>query len=116
VPAKSVEYVTDRQNRITNIDDAFHSRIHLTINYPNLSTESRRHIWSTFLGPKTVIKPKEIEALARIDLNGRQIKNVIKTAQMLARSESGEKDGSAFRVKMKHVQTVLAVENRATSD
>lgn len=114
--ANCIEYVTDCQNRITNIDDAFHSRIHLTINYPNLSTESRRHIWSTFLGPKTVVNPKEIEALARIDLNGRQIKNVIKTAQMLARSQSGGKDNPAFRVKMKHVQTVLAVESRGTSN
>ena len=48
--------------------------------------------------------------LASIDLNGRQIKNVIKTAQMLARSEWNVKDTAAFKVELKHIQTVLAVE------
>ena len=48
--------------------------------------------------------------LASIDLNGRQIKNVIKTAQMLARSEWDEKDAAAFQVELKHIQTVLDVE------
>ena len=103
-------------NRIKNIDDAFHSRIHLTVNYPKLSSKSRGHIWNTFLGSKTVIKPKDLESLAAIDLNGRQIKNVIKTAQMLARSEWEDKDISAFRVEMKHIQTVLAVERSTISE
>ncbi len=48
--------------------------------------------------------------LASIDLNGRQIKNVIKTAQMLARSEWDEKGSAAFKVELKHIRTVLAVE------
>src|SRR5271156_6610940 len=36
-------------NRISNIDDAFHSRIHVSMQYPPLTAASRRHIWNTFM-------------------------------------------------------------------
>ncbi|ETI20514.1 hypothetical protein G647_08551 [Cladophialophora carrionii CBS 160.54] len=31
-------------NRVKSIDEAFHSRIHVTVNYPSLSTEAKQHI------------------------------------------------------------------------
>ncbi|EXJ69450.1 uncharacterized protein A1O5_07486 [Cladophialophora psammophila CBS 110553] len=109
-------------NRIKNIDEAFHSRIHVTVNYPNLSVESRRHIWQTFLGHDHPMGGKELDRLARVDLNGRQIKNVLKTAQMLARSEEGSssqeqaKDAQrGAKVEMRHIETILAIEQRGTS-
>jgi AAA+ superfamily predicted ATPase len=97
-------------NRIRNIDDAFHSRIHVTIQYPNLSAESRLHIWKTFLGKNTRVTEDELKDLAKVDLNGRQIKNMLKTSQMLARSEQGAKEGGSVKVEMKHIKTVLAIE------
>ena len=96
-------------NRIKNIDDAFHSRIHISMRYPDLTPASRRHIWQTFVGGKggTGIGKAQLDKLATVDLNGRQIKNVVKTARMLARSEDG--DGN---VGMGHIETILAVESR----
>jgi hypothetical protein len=45
--------------------------------------------------------------LSEVDLNGRQIKNMLKTAQMLARHR-----GADGMVGMEHIQTVMAIENR----
>ncbi|KAK5235296.1 hypothetical protein LTR47_003481 [Exophiala xenobiotica] len=101
-------------NRINNIDAAFHSRIHVTINYPNLSVESRRHVWETFLGKDSGVHEKDIDRLAQVDLNGRQIKNMLKTAQMLARSQEQGKDGQRGKVGMKHIETILAIERGAS--
>jgi SpoVK/Ycf46/Vps4 family AAA+-type ATPase len=103
-------------NRINNIDDAFHSRIHLTLNYPNLSVEARKTIWNTFLGSETSIKANELDSLSAINLNGRQIKNTIKTAQMLARSEWTGNGKCICPVEMKHIQTVLDVQKPITTD
>ncbi|KAK5267440.1 hypothetical protein LTR99_006631 [Exophiala xenobiotica] len=101
-------------NRINNIDAAFHSRIHVTINYPNLSVESRRHVWETFLGKDSGVHEKDIDRLAQVDLNGRQIKNMLKTAQMLARSQEQGKDGQRGKVGMKLIETILAIERGAS--
>lgn len=100
-------------NRIKNIDEAFHSRIHVTINYPSLSVDSRRHIWQQFLGAGSPVTGKQLDRLAQVDLNGRQIKNMIKTAQMLARSQQG-KGEQRGKVGMEHIETILAIE-RGTS-
>ncbi len=101
-------------NRIKNIDEAFHSRIHVTINYPNLSVESRRHIWQTFLGPESSVTVKELDRLSKVDLNGRQIKNMLKTAQMLAFGQGQATGVKRGKVEMGHIETVLAIE-RGTS-
>jgi len=95
-------------NRVGNIDPAFQSRIHISMAYPDLSTESRRHIWVNFL--EQLKQPhefteKDLDELATMQLNGRQIKNVLKTAQLLAaRKKSG--------LKREFVDTVLAIERR----
>ena len=92
-------------NRIKNIDDAFHSRIHISMQYPSLTAASRRHIWNTFMSKTTGLSDGQLDALAQVELNGRQIKNVLKTAQMLARRGNG--DG---KVNMGHIETILAIE------
>jgi AAA+ superfamily predicted ATPase len=74
-------------NRVTTFDDAFKSRIHIPIRYTDLSVESRVQIWRNFckMVPGGVdIDEKGIALLAEHDLNGRQIKNVIKAAESLA--------------------------------
>ena len=93
-------------NRIKNIDDAFHSRIHISMQYPNLTAVSRRHIWNTFMSKTSGLTDGELDALSQVELNGRQIKNVLKTAQMLARRGDGE-----GKVSMGHIQTILAIES-----
>ncbi|ETS86225.1 hypothetical protein PFICI_00053 [Pestalotiopsis fici W106-1] len=74
-------------NRVNTFDDAFKSRIHIPIRYTELSIESRIQIWSNFckMVPGGVdIDDIGIATLAEHDLNGRQIKNVIKAAESLA--------------------------------
>ncbi|KAL9106860.1 MAG: hypothetical protein Q9227_008193 [Pyrenula ochraceoflavens] len=93
-------------NRIKNIDDAFHSRIHVAMRYPDLTVEGRRKIWAKFAEEAgSSLSEGNLDELSKEELNGRQIKNVLKTAGMLAMrwDENG-------KVSMDHVRTVMAIE------
>ncbi|KAK8074286.1 AAA family ATPase [Apiospora phragmitis] len=89
---KTLEYYTGMLFLTTNrgdaIDAAFQSRIHLTLQYPELSTDAKTHIWNQFLSraPSSAVTTLEVSNLALLPLNGRQIKNIVKTASLLARS------------------------------
>lgn len=80
-------------NRIGAIDEAFKSRIHLAIWYPPLSQPSRRSLWQTFLRRVSLEAAAEMDANGTLDelstekLNGRQIKNLVRTASALAISD-----------------------------
>ena len=131
-------------NRVSTFDPAFQSRIHISIDYPDLSPDSRRKIWENFLGrhnaaqaaarlkppqnPASSIIPatdtingnegpaaksqhetltqphaittQEIRQLSLLKVNGRQIKNMLKTAQLLANFK-------AEPLAHKHIKTVL---------
>jgi ATP-dependent 26S proteasome regulatory subunit len=105
-------------NRINAFDPAFESRIHLTIHYPNLDFPSRLQVWQIFLrldgqqddtglaasGSRymSAIQDADLEKLAQVDLNGREIKNVVKTARLLAANDKKP-------LSMDHVETVLRV-------
>ena len=96
-------------NLLSNIDHAFLSRCHIHLRYPPLSIQSRSMLWKNFLsrvqtppsrslqhdrapsgqpsrsetGPVTVNLPANgLNLLAAWNLNGREIKNVIKTAHL----------------------------------
>lgn len=74
-------------NRVGTFDDAFTSRIHVPLRYSNLDEASRRTIWRNFCNrvPGGVeISDKELDELAKRELNGRQIKNIVKSAESLA--------------------------------
>ncbi|PWY95905.1 P-loop containing nucleoside triphosphate hydrolase protein [Aspergillus sclerotioniger CBS 115572] len=88
-------------NRAENIDPAFESRIHVSLRYPELNLSSRRQIWSQFLGKDLdAFTGDELDSLARVPLNGRQIKNVLLTAHLLARERGA-------RLGYEQVETVL---------
>ncbi|GAB7357498.1 hypothetical protein MBLNU459_g0032t1 [Dothideomycetes sp. NU459] len=136
-------------NRVQTFDPAFQSRIHISLDYPELSIESRNTVWKNFLkqhnatqesarerppkNPISAIKTgaatgtteattsaeeirkkheaatqphaiteRQIDQLALMNMNGRQIKNVLKTAQLLA-SHKGEV------LQHSHIMTVLDV-------
>lgn len=132
-------------NRVQTFDPAFQSRIHISLDYPELSIESRLTVWKNFLAhhnvaqaaarerppknPVSAIKPveepkeiteeeltkrhlactqphtitsRQLDTLSLMNMNGRQIKNVLKTAQLLA-SRKGE------GLKHAHITTVLEV-------
>jgi len=75
-------------NRVDTFDDAFKSRIHVPLKYSDLPSTSRVKIWRNFLSKThggTEITDKSVQQLAEHTLNGRQIKNVVRTAQSLAK-------------------------------
>ncbi|CAI7645434.1 unnamed protein product [Penicillium glandicola] len=77
-------------NRTQNIDPAFESRIHLSLAYKDLDAESRRQVWTQFINRSSNIEAftdEQIDQVAELQLNGRQIKNAIKTAGLLAWSK-----------------------------
>ncbi|KAK6854157.1 P-loop containing nucleoside triphosphate hydrolase protein [Apiospora arundinis] len=116
-------------NRVQSFDDAFKSRIHIPIRYTNLSQESRLQIWRNFLarvprgefdksddktdGEKGELAPlvseKDLATLAEHDLNGRQIKNVIKAAESLAAFEGKS-------LNMEQLQEVTKIQARFEAD
>ncbi|KAF2459597.1 P-loop containing nucleoside triphosphate hydrolase protein [Lineolata rhizophorae] len=111
---RELEYFTGilflTTNRVERFDDAFTSRIHLALQYPDLSRAMRRDVWAYSLarfpaadvlvdvGPDS----KDLDVLAREDLNGRVISYAVRTAKALADAE-GEPLGVA------HLKDVLGV-------
>lgn len=74
-------------NRVNTFDDAFKSRIHVPLKYGELPVESRNKIWRNFLSKiegGVDMNDAGYGSLSQADLNGRQIKNVIRTAKSLA--------------------------------
>lgn len=94
-------------NRVDNMDSAFQSRIHISMEYPPLDAKSRRHVWSNFLsrGIDHELTEAHLSELAEIDLNGRQIKNVLKTSQLLACRKKTP-------LRFEYLKTVLNIEKR----
>lgn len=152
-------------NRMGNIDAAFESRIHLSLQYDELDEASRKHVWETFLARAAVgdggassgaskeeanegvnevsvkevsnenlttpshnetcttnpiptpsnstngtsttptFTPQEISILSSRPLNGRQIKNVLKTSQLLASKQR-------IPLNFNHVDTVMKLRER----
>lgn len=81
-------------NRIKAFDSAFHSRISIALKYDALGEDARAQVWSHLLQaaglPVLEAGCQEglsCQELATYQLNGRQIKNTIRLAQSLARSE-----------------------------
>lgn len=95
-------------NRVDNIDTAFQSRIHVSMEYPDLTNVSRRQIWCNFLkssSQRHCFSEQDLDELAKVRLNGRQIKNILKTAQLLACRKKAA-------LNREFVETVLAIEKR----
>ncbi|KAK8070541.1 hypothetical protein PG997_010744 [Apiospora hydei] len=100
-------------NRVDNIDPAFQSRIHVSLEYPDLTPASRRLVWQNFLaaaanGAKsaaTELSDADLDDLSALDLNGRQIKNILKTAQLLASRKKTP-------LRRSFIDTILAIEKR----
>ncbi|CZS90199.1 related to TOB3 (member of AAA-ATPase family) [Rhynchosporium graminicola] len=94
-------------NRVKNMDPAFQSRIHISMEYPALNQASRMQVWKNFLarGEEHEVQEEEVEMLSQVKINGRQIKNVLKTGVLLA-SHQGT------RLRFEHLKTVLDVEKR----
>ena len=93
-------------NRMDEFDDAFQSRIHLTIEYKELGFEELAKIWKNNLRdafggvmPEGV-SDAEIKGLARdfSDLNGRQIKSLILISRVVHEHGEEERNQSLVEV------------------
>ncbi|KAH7359851.1 hypothetical protein BKA66DRAFT_426750 [Pyrenochaeta sp. MPI-SDFR-AT-0127] len=105
-------------NRVETFDEAFQSRIHMGIRYENLPAKARKKIWQHHVGKvekmtqdadnkaaKDKAKPfteADYDELSKRVMNGRQIKNMVKTSQSIALAEK-----DAFS--MEHIKRVLEV-------
>ncbi|KAK0640441.1 Protein CdcH [Lasiodiplodia hormozganensis] len=90
-------------NRVESFDEAFRSRIHLKINYPDLNAEAKIGIWKNFIEASrkkngSNVSDANIKELAEYPLNGREIKNMVKTAQLLASREKWPLEMRHFKV------------------
>ena len=93
-------------NRVSVLDKALESRIHLKISYPNLDRAARLRVWHNLidlLPPSLVgLDDTDLAVLAERKMNGREIKNVIKASQLLASEQSAP-------LGLEHVHTVLRI-------
>ncbi|KAF2623289.1 hypothetical protein BU25DRAFT_414542 [Macroventuria anomochaeta] len=106
-------------NRVETFDEAFQSRIHMGIRYENLKPAARKKIWQHHVGKvekmavnenengkgKQKVKPftdSDFNELSKRNMNGRQIKNTVKTGQSIALSEKAT-------FSMEHIKRVLEV-------
>jgi len=104
-------------NRVETFDDAFQSRIHIALRYDELDHRAKKTIFKIFIErvrvlEKTSLMPfseEDYTALARHELNGRQIKNTVRTAQALAVNK-GEP------LAMSHIRQVLDVQTNFERD
>ncbi|EEU43461.1 uncharacterized protein NECHADRAFT_45060 [Fusarium vanettenii 77-13-4] len=80
-------------NRITSIDPAFESRVHLFLPYKDLTVAARRKVWENFINrtgcDRSDISSENLDELSKISLNGREIKNLIKSAHLLSLKNGG---------------------------
>lgn len=78
-------------NRIGTFDEAFKSRVQLSLHYPSLTRENRLRVWENFIallanGDNTKYADirQRLDSLSQYKLNGRQIRNTLNTARQLA--------------------------------
>ncbi|KAJ6576099.1 P-loop containing nucleoside triphosphate hydrolase protein [Mycena vulgaris] len=80
-------------NRVKQFDAAFQSRIHLSLRYNDLSRVEKEQLWRAFWEKTRTaesahnLSVQQLEALSSRNLNGRQIKNIVKLAVALAVEE-----------------------------
>ncbi|EPE33628.1 P-loop containing nucleoside triphosphate hydrolase [Glarea lozoyensis ATCC 20868] len=81
-------------NRVGTFDEAFKSRIQLSLRYENLTRPQRLQVWENFINRLENFDDGEIDLddirahtkeLAAYNMNGRHIRNAITTARQLAR-------------------------------
>ena len=92
-------------NRVQTFDPAFQSRIHISLDYQELSIDSRKMIWKNFLDSSShdhTISAAQLKELSRMNMNGRQIKNILKIARLLA----SRKEES---LSLEHIRTTMDV-------
>jgi hypothetical protein len=82
-------------NRVEEFDPAFSSRIHLRIPFKDPGADVRSVIWKNLL-PRDWSE-ETCRGLAQIRLNGREIKNLIRTSTLVAKYDKEPLSESIIR-------------------
>jgi len=97
-------------NRLKSFDPAFQSRVSIAIKFKRLDFESRKKIWFNFLASSGLnATESELETLAQFKLNGRQIRNTLRLASVIAAEEGVE-------VQLRHIQEMLVISKKWFKD
>ncbi|KAG9115766.1 hypothetical protein FRC07_007511, partial [Ceratobasidium sp. 392] len=96
-------------NRVETFDKAFRSRIDLALKYPDLDQNSRKTLWKKFLvianaitSENSAVWEEDLDQLSLRPMNGRDIKNAVRSAQTLALEDRAT-------LNMSHINKVLSV-------
>lgn len=97
-------------NRVEQFDEAFISRIHLAMNYPELEPWMRKEIWVNALrrfqsGDLGLDLSSDLDEIAKVPLNGRVISYAVRTAKAIA-----DEDGS--KLEIGHLWDVVSVHQK----
>ena len=117
-------------NRVGTFDEAFKSRIQLSLHYESLTKSQRRTIWTNFLSRLSTLEQEDVQPitdrkrkleedrsidfddierhladLAEEQMNGRQIRNAITTARQLAKFKNE-------RMTYRHLEHVIKISRK----
>lgn len=98
-------------NRMKSIDVAFQSRISIGVKFDHMTSDTRKHIWLNFINRLDNSNraardelTRRIEVIQRWQLNGRQIRNILRLAESLAFAEEKRRGALRFR----HVERIAS--------
>lgn len=84
-------------NRNEDLDPAFRSRISIVIGYKPLDYNARLQVWKNLLNAASIhMEESDVESLASKEINGRQIKNVIRMTQSLIMDKEYNPESKSF--------------------
>ncbi|KAE9365610.1 P-loop containing nucleoside triphosphate hydrolase protein [Stipitochalara longipes BDJ] len=106
-------------NRVGAFDDAFISRIHVKLYYPDFTDEERQRVWKTFIDKlmkdrghsirvsidaKDFIRGREMR---EVKWNGREIRNAFQTAVALAEYDAEKDDEGKILLTDTHLRSIV---------
>ncbi|KAK4230058.1 hypothetical protein QBC38DRAFT_507760 [Podospora fimiseda] len=107
-------------NRKQDFDEAFKSRIHVTFSYPSLDSNAQTTIWRRLIERNSDVKIDVVSwtdevysTLGRLNLNGRTIKNILRTAVAYACADGGD---TQSQLEVRHVVAMVKTEVQETDD
>jgi hypothetical protein len=106
-------------NRVGSFDDAFISRVHIQLYYPEFTNKEREQVWKTFIDKlhrergqfvklnvdaKAYIRGAEMR---EVEWNGREIRNALQTAVALAEYDAEQDEDGKIIVSDAHLRAVV---------
>ncbi|KAL8365017.1 hypothetical protein RB595_004026 [Gaeumannomyces hyphopodioides] len=106
-------------NRVGSFDDAFISRIHVQLHYPDFTNDDRMRVWETFMNKlksergdtmRLTIDAKDYingKDMSKLEWNGREIRNAFQTAVALAEFDAEKDKEGKIKITDDHLRSVV---------